>query len=86
MSGAPVLAVANGIYESRAGAMRSGFVLKLLGIFSSMPVARQTRSGDPASGGADPPQTVDTPLQLGFVWKARVIAEMARAYRPRRQP
>ena len=43
MSGSPVLAVANGIYETESGVMRSGRVLKLLGIFSAMPVVRQQR-------------------------------------------
>ena len=35
----PVLAVANGIYETEEGLMRSGTAHKLLGIFSSMPMA-----------------------------------------------
>jgi hypothetical protein len=85
MSGSPVLVVANGIYEAQDGSMRTGHVLKLLGIFSSMPVVRQTRpSIDPLD--AQSSRTVDTSLQLGYVWKASVIAELARQYRPIRQP
>ena len=82
MSGSPVLAVANGIYETESGAMRSGRIWKLLGVFSAMPVVRERRTvrGDMASGET---QLVETPLQLGYVWKAGLIADLARGYRPR---
>ena len=85
MSGSPVLAVANGIYESEDGVMRSGRVLKLLGIFSSMPAVREQRSmASPADPSAQ--QTVETTLELGYVWKAALIADLARSYRPVRRP
>lgn len=78
MSGSPVLAVENGIYESEEGTMRSGRVLKLLGIFSAMPVVRQVK---PAAAGADAtPAATETGLQLGYVWKAALIADLARQY------
>jgi hypothetical protein len=82
MSGSPVLAVANGIYESEDGVMRSGRVLKLLGVFSSMPAVREER---PLVSTLDPGarQTVETTLELGYVWKAALIADLARAYRRR---
>jgi hypothetical protein len=85
MSGSPVLAVANGIYESEDGVMRSGRVLKLLGIFSSMPAVREQR---PVTSSADPSaqETVETTLELGYVWKAALIADLARSYRPVRRP
>lgn len=72
MSGSPVLAVANGVYEDEREVMRTGRVLRLLGIFSSVPFIR---SQTPGQG--------DTSLQLGYVWKAALIADLARAYRPR---
>lgn len=72
MSGSPVLAVANGIYEDEQEVMRTGKVLRLLGVFSAMPVIRSQTPGQ-----------ADTSLQLGYVWKAALIAELARAYRPR---
>lgn len=72
MSGAPVLAVANGVYEDEREVMRTGRVLRLLGVFSAMPVIRSQTPGQ-----------ADTSLQLGYVWKAALIAELARAYRPR---
>lgn len=65
MSGSPVLAVANGVYETEDGTLRSGRLWRLLGVFSSMPVA-----GDR-----------ETNLQLGYVWKAALIADLARTYR-----
>lgn len=79
MSGSPVLAVATGIYESEDGVMRSGRIRKLLGIFSSMPVVRRPVLS--ASDSSQPPVTADTSLQLGYVWKAALIADIARSYR-----
>ncbi|HYN07215.1 MAG TPA: serine protease [Vicinamibacterales bacterium] len=67
MSGSPVLAVANGVYETEDGTLRSGRLWRLLGVFSKMPVAGER----------------DTNLQLGYVWKAALIADLARSYRPR---
>lgn len=80
MSGSPVLAVENGVYENEEGQMRSGRVLKLLGVFSAMPVVRELK---PAANPADPtpPVATETALQLGYVWKAALIADLARAYR-----
>jgi hypothetical protein len=82
MSGSPVLAVATtGIYEAEDGAMRSGRVHKLLGIFSSMPVVnRPTRNPNADSGG---PTSQSISLQLGYVWKAKLIVDIARRYGPR---
>ena len=65
MSGSPVLAVANGVYEAEDGTLRSGRLWRLLGVFSSMPVAGER----------------ETNLQLGYVWKAALIADLARTYR-----
>jgi hypothetical protein len=72
MSGSPVLAVANGVYEDDQEIMRTGRVIRLLGVFSSMPVIRSEQPG-----------VADTSLQLGYVWKAALIADLARAHRPR---
>ncbi len=82
MSGSPVLAVANGLYESEDGSMRSGRIWKLLGIFSSMPVIRERRPVSSPGFSAEM-QTFETSLQLGYVWKAGLIAELARNYRAR---
>ena len=81
MSGSPVLAVANGIYENEDGQMRSGRVLKLLGIFSAMPVVREMKGGVTSPDGS-PAIATETALQLGYVWKAALIADLARIYRP----
>ena len=79
MSGSPVLAVENGIYESEEGTMRTGRVLKLLGIFSAMPVVREVKTAA-AGAGETPPVATETGLQLGYVWKAALIADLARQY------
>ena len=81
MSGSPVLAVANGIYESEDGSMRSGRVLKLLGIFSAMPVVHERKPLDASNPGET--QSTEISLQLGYVWKAALIADMAKSYRKR---
>jgi hypothetical protein len=80
MSGSPVLAVSTGVYETEEGSMRSGRVLRLLGVFSSMPVVIQNRAdvlgATSESGGA-----IETSLQLGYVWKSSVVADIAKRYR-----
>jgi hypothetical protein len=81
MSGSPVLAVASGVYESEDGSMHTGRMLKLLGIFSAMPVVRQERPGDAATD--TPAQTTEISLQLGYVWKAALIADLANHYHGR---
>jgi hypothetical protein len=70
MSGSPVLAVANGVYEDDHGAMGMGRVIRLLGVFSAMPVMRSDIPGQP-----------DTSLELGIVWKSALIVELASKYR-----
>lgn len=82
MSGSPVLAVANGIYETEEGLWRTGRVLKLLGIFSAMPVIREQKPADPNAGIFTAPPPTETSLQLGYVWKAALIAQLASSYRP----
>jgi hypothetical protein len=83
MSGSPVLAVANGIYETENGTMRSGRIWKLLGVFSAMPVVRERRPVEDDMATGQTTRLVETPLQLGYVWKAGLIADLARSYRVR---
>ena len=85
MSGSPVLAVANGIYETEDGSMRSGRIWKLLGVFSAMPVVRERRPVDPADFSTET-RTIETSLQLGYVWKASLVADLAKSYRARHNP
>jgi S1-C subfamily serine protease len=72
MSGSPVLAVANGVYEIDPEVYATGRVRRLLGVFSAMPVIR-----------SDLPGQADTSLELGIVWKAELVAALARQYRRR---
>lgn len=73
MSGSPVLAVANGVYEDHNGQFVTGKgFTRLLGVFSAMPVIR-----------SDTPGQADTSLQLGIVWKSGIIADLARRYKER---
>ncbi len=79
MSGSPLLAVANGVYENLRGEMGTGHVIRLLGIFSGMRMVREKKA-NPSGYALDPPIVTDTPLQLGYVWKAKLIVDIARAY------
>jgi hypothetical protein len=72
MSGSPVLAGGNGVYEDAEGVLRTGRVIQLLGVFSAMPVIR-----------SEDPTIADTSLELGIVWKASLIVDLARAWRSR---
>ena len=83
MSGAPVVAVSSGVYESEREPeqMLSGNQRKLLGIFSAMRMVKPKAAVD--SGGM--PIDTGTPspgdsLQLGYVWKAQLIADIARGF------
>ena len=49
MSGAPVVGVSNGVYESESGAMLTGVQRRLLGIFSAMRMVR-SRSTEAGAG------------------------------------
>jgi hypothetical protein len=81
MSGAPVLGVASGVYESESGAMLSGVQRRLLGIFSAMRMMKRPANVDSSGAVVDagPPDPRDS-LQLGYVWKASLIAEIARNF------
>jgi hypothetical protein len=80
MSGAPVVGVSNGVYENEAGEMMTGIQKRLLGIFSAMRMVKRPavdNTGQPID------QTVPNPgdsLQLGYVWKAQLIADIARGF------
>lgn len=81
MSGAPVVGVSNGVYENEAGEMMTGNQKRLLGIFSAMrmvkPRASVDASGTPIDTGTPSP---GDSLQLGYVWKAQLIADIARGF------
>lgn len=81
MSGSPVVGISNGVYENENGDMMTGIPRRLLGIFSAMRMVKSRPSID-ANG-----QTIDagTPnpgdsLQLGYVWKAQLITDIARGF------
>jgi hypothetical protein len=81
MSGAPVIGVSSGVYESESGAMMSGVQRRLLGIFSAMRMVRPRTTVD--AGGQQIDTAAVTPgdsLQLGYVWKAQLIADIARGF------
>jgi hypothetical protein len=80
MSGSPVLGVANGTYETESGAMTTGRIVKLLGVFSGMRVVKPQNAGDVSVFNPQGVATAGDSLQLGYVWKAALIADMARKF------
>ncbi len=81
MSGAPVVGISNGVYENEGGDMMSGIQRRLLGIFSAMRMVKPKAAYD-AQGTlieAMTPSPGDS-LQLGYVWKARLITDIARGF------
>jgi hypothetical protein len=81
MSGAPVVAVSQGVYENEAGAMMTGVQRKLVGVFSAMRMVKPRATGDSTglSLDAGTPSPGDS-LQLGYVWKASLINDIARGF------
>jgi hypothetical protein len=80
MSGSPVLATANGTYETETGAMTTGRIVKLLGVFSAMRVVHPQPGGDVSVFNPQGDASSGGSLQLGYVWKAALIAEIARNF------
>jgi hypothetical protein len=81
MSGAPVVAVSQGVYENEAGQMMTGVQRKLLGVFSAMRMVKTRPSVDSSGMSVDSgtPSPGDS-LQLGYVWKAGLINDIARGF------
>jgi hypothetical protein len=81
MSGAPVVAVSNSVYENEVGQMMSGVQRKLLGVFSAMRMVktRQAADGTDMLSPGSTPNPGDS-LQLGYVWKAGLINDIARGF------
>lgn len=80
MSGSPVLAVANGTYEMESGAMTTGRIYKLLGVFSAMRVVKAQGAGEVSVFNPGGLATAGDSLQLGYVWKAALLADIARSF------
>jgi len=79
MSGSPVFAISYGAYETEDGATTVGGVRRFLGIFASLQMVESNKyleqliSGSPSARyGIKDQQS----LQIGHVWKAKLIIEM----------
>jgi hypothetical protein len=81
MSGSPVVAVSQGVYENEAGEMMTGVQRKLLGVFSAMRMVKARPTADSSGMSIDTgtPSPGDS-LQLGYVWKASLINDIARGF------
>lgn len=77
MSGAPAFAVAYGMYESEDGSSHAGGARKFIGIYASMQMLNQKIFLEELTHSkTDQGIFHSESLQLGHVWKARLIDEL----------
>lgn len=79
MSGSPVFAVSYGAYETEQGGTTVGGVQKFLGIYASMEMLREKKFLEELQSGKKQGIVITESLQLGHVWKARLIIQMLRS-------
>jgi hypothetical protein len=76
MSGSPAFAVANGTYAGEDGNTYMGSPRRFLGIYASMQMRRERRYLEELPNASRLGITTAESLQLGHVWKARLITEL----------
>lgn len=76
MSGAPVFAVAQGMYETTDGGMQGGVINKFLGIYASMQMLNKNKFLEQLVNQIPVGIKDQESLQLGHVWKATLIFEV----------
>jgi V8-like Glu-specific endopeptidase len=76
MSGAPVFARVQGMYETEAGGMKSGRINKFLGVYASMQMLNKTKFLEQLINQTNVGIKDQESLQLGHVWKASLIFEV----------
>jgi hypothetical protein len=86
MSGAPVVALATGSWESedRPGTLNLGSTRRLLGVYTAMLEKEIEMPLEPVSQSCVPGVRYTESLQLAHVWKASLIQEIVSAFDPAR--
>jgi len=79
MSGSPAVAVAHGTYETGDGNVSVGGIRRFLGIFASMQIREEDRYLEQLPHASTLGIRAQESLQLGHVWKARLITETVEA-------
>lgn len=84
MSGAPVVALASGLWESEdePGNLIVGSSRRLLGVYTSMMMRDTKRYLEDVSQSQVPGVRYQESLQLGYVWKASLIQEIVSSLDP----
>lgn len=76
MSGAPVFARVQGIYETEEGAIKTGRINKFLGVYASMQMLNKNKYLEQLINQTNVGIKDQESLQLGHVWKASLIFEV----------
>jgi hypothetical protein len=76
MSGAPVFAIAHGMYETEAGGMQGGSIKKFIGIYASMQMLTKNKFLEQLINQIPVGIIDQESLQLGHVWKASLIFDV----------
>lgn len=80
MSGAPVFAVAQGMYETTEGTLEGGFINKFLGIYASMQMLNKHKYLEELINHTSVGIKDTESLQLGHVWKAQLIFDVLKEF------
>ncbi|MDI6894824.1 MAG: serine protease [Bacillota bacterium] len=82
MSGSPVFAIAYGVYEAEDGSTTVGGARRFLGVYASQQVREENRFLEEIDVGEAPQRLgirYRESLELGYVWKAKLIVELTEA-------
>jgi hypothetical protein len=79
MSGSPTFAIAHGSYEIDDSTVTVGSVQKFLGIFASQQVLKENKYLEAITSDAKQGLILEHPLQLGHIWKAKLITDITKA-------
>jgi hypothetical protein len=79
MSGSPTFAVSYGTFEMEQGGTSVGGVQKFLGIYASMQMLKEKKFLEELKSAEKPGIVISESLQLGHVWKADLIINMAKS-------
>lgn len=76
MSGSPVFAISYGMYEMEEGGTAAGGVRKFVGVYASMQMLHEKKFLEEFHAASKYGIELAQSLQLGHVWKARLVDDM----------
>lgn len=75
MSGAPVLAISHGMYESEDGGTVVGGTRRFMGVYASMQMLKEEKYLEQLAQDVKVGIVTEQSLELGHVWKAKLIID-----------